>query len=242
MAAISALDIIKRALREIRVLGVGQPVSSNDEANAFARLNNILEAISLSDNKLYADTEEEQTLTAGQARYTVGSGGDFNTNRPLSLSNDIFIRTTGNSDYPVRLLTQDVYRFEKTKETTGRPRIMTYTPEFPLGKISLYPTPGDSTDVLHYRANVLLEQFATVTTTINFPPGYELGIITRLAIAMAPQKGKTVSAELAATHTDTWELIESKNASLNENQPARLDELAVLVGRRRTGNILTGTY
>jgi hypothetical protein len=245
MAAISARTLIEDALHEALVIGPGQDVNAGVEQRAFRRLNNMLEVLSLDDNKIYALTEESETLTAGTSRYTIGSGGDFDTSRPLSISaaaGDTFIRDANGSEYNVRVLSQERYRVEPNKENTGRPRIMTYTPEYPLGKISFYPEPNSSTDVIHFRSNTILTSFATLTTEVDFAPGYELATMLSLAVAISQQNGKAVTQELAASFTMAWDAIESKNASIKSLNPTRLDELALINRTGYGGNILTGWY
>jgi hypothetical protein len=242
--SITARQLIEDALHEIGVLGEGQSVYSGVEQRAFRRLNNMIQALSLDNKKIYVNTEDTQTLTAGTARYTIGSGGNFNTGRPLSIYNDAFIRDSGGTDYPLLFRTQDVYRLMLTKDTQSRPRFFSYTPEYPLGKISFFPTPNDSTDVFHYRANVLLTEFATLTTSVDFPPGYELAIMLSLAIGISAQNGKSVSPELVATTAAAWDAIESNNAVRDAMRPSRMDDLN-LMGRNWNyfnNNILTGTY
>ncbi len=239
MAAITARKIIEKALREIRVLGVGQPVNSEVETDAFLDLNNMLESWSLIPLRVFVETEETETLTSGTSRYTVGPGGDFDTNRPLAIMDDAFIRS-GTIDYPCRVLTQDVYRAQAVKATSARPRFLTYTPEFPLGKMSFWPEPNSSTDEVHYRARVLLDSFATLTTEVNFAPGYERAIIKNLAIEIAASKGKSVTVELLGVAGAALKAIEGQNAAPVE--PTRLGDLTRLTGVRSHGNILSGPF
>jgi len=242
MAAITARELIEKSLKDIRVLGVGQPVNSEVEQDCFLDLNNMLESWSLDNRKISAETEESETLTSGTARYTVGSGGDFATNRPIDVRDDAFIRDSGSIDHPVRIVTQDIYRSIASKPSSGRPRFATYTSEFPLGKFSFYPTPDDSTDVFHYRASALLTSFATLTTSVNFPPGYERAIIKNLGVEVASRMGKTVSAELIAVATVALDLIDKQNQLRIAMEPVKLDELSRMTGTRRVGNINEGPY
>ena len=233
MATITARNIIQKALKDIRVIpAIAGNVFSEVEQDAFLDLNNLLESWSLDNLLIFAETEESEALTAGTARYTVGSGGAFNTNRPIEIRNDAFIRDSGGTDHRVRLLTQNVYRQQAVKSSQARPRFMTYTPEFPLGKISLYPTPGEA-ETLNYRANVLLTSFASLTTSVNFATGYERAVIKNLAIEIAPRNGKAVSGELAAIARDALEKIRDQNSVPVE--PARLEELSRLTRTVRTG-------
>lgn len=240
MAAISAATIIQKALKELGVLGVGQPVNSEDQADAFLSLNNMLESWSLENLMISADVEEAETLTSGTASYTVGSGGDFNTNRPLGIRKDAFIRDSGGTDHLVEVLTMDVYRDQTTKTSSGRPDFLAYQPEFPLGKIYLYPTPNDSTDVLHYRARTLLDSFATVTTEVNFAPGYERAIITNLAIEIASMKRKNPRPSLIMVAEQSKRVI--KNQNVQPVQPVKLTELQQLTGNYPSRNIEEGPF
>lgn len=242
MATKTARDLIKATLKEIRVIGVGQSVNNEVEQDSFLALNNMIESWSLDNHKIVAETEESQSLTSGTSRYTVGSGGDFDTNRPIDILDDVYIEDSGGNSHSVRLVTQDVYRAMLVKTTSGRPRIISYTPEFPLGKISLYPTPNDSSDTLKYRAKVLLSSFATLTTSVNFYPGMERAIIKNLAIEIAPRNGKRVSNELILAASNALDLIDRQNALRKGMQPVRLDELSRLTKVRKTGNILEGPY
>lgn len=240
MATITAADIIKKAMKELGILGVGQPVNAEMEADAFLALNNMLESWSLENLMIPADVEEAETLTSAQAEYTVGSGGDFDTNRPLTIRDDVFIRDSGGTDYPVEVVTLDVYRDKSQKSTAGRPDFLALQPEFPLAVIYLYPTPDNSTDVLHYRASVLLHSFATTATSVNFAPGYERAIITNLAIEIASANRKDLRPSLVRVATESKQRIKSYNSE--PVQPVKFTELCSLFGSRRTGSIEEGPF
>jgi len=232
MATITARDIIKKALKEIRVLSSmgGQAVDAEVEDDAFVDLNNILEMWSLENLMVPAWTEETATLTASRADNTVGSGGQFANNYPLEISllkGDNFIRRD-NLDYPVDVITMDGYRAIRNKTIEGRPFQMALQPEHPLAKIFLYYTPSNSTDVLHYRARAELDSFSSVTDTVDIWIGYEKALISNLAVEIAPRNGKRaedIQITIAKAAADK-DRIERQNAApiprVRMNQLARL--------------------
>ena len=171
MAATTAIDLIKRSLQEIRVLAYGEPVPGDRSADALVRLNAFLESLSIEGLMIIADTEENFSLTTGTADYTWGTGGDIATARPLQIRDDAFIRS-GSTDYPVLYKTLNVYRKTWRKNTSARPRIFTYNPEYPLGKLYFFPTPSSTHD-FHVRTMKQLSSFALLTTSVNLAPGYE---------------------------------------------------------------------
>ena len=234
MGATTARKIIKKSLKKIGVIGVSGSVNAEFEKDTFDELNNMLELWSLEDLMVTADVLEEETLTSGTSVYTVGTGGTFSTNRPLDISRtpgDTFIRESSGTDHQVKVVTLDVYRQESTKTISGRPYFIAYHDEFPLGKIFVFPEANSSTDVLHYRAQVLLSSFATLTTSVNFPPGYEQAIINNLGVMAAPYFGKKNIDLLSALAAEGKKVIKSHNSE--PAVPVKLPELTILSNRNR---------
>ncbi len=65
-----------------------------------------------------------------------------------------------------------------------------------MGFINIYPSPLLAY-TLFWTSNQQLGQFATLSTTVSFPPGYEAAIVPNLSIRMAPYwRSAMVSAEV----------------------------------------------
>jgi len=183
-----------------------------------------------------ADVLESFSLVASQSEYTYGTGGDFDSARPIEIKDESFIRD-GSSDYPVRLYDLSVYRRRCSKSSGGRPEIMAYNPEYPLGKVFLWPTPS-STDPIHLRVAKTVAAFSDLTTNVNLQPGYSRAIISNLAIEISPNFGKKISQGLMALAMQAKQSIKSANSI-----PAKTSsnaELASLSGTGRGYNILSG--
>ena len=189
-----ARELIASALRLIGVLGPGETPSAEDANDALTVLNQLLESWSISGLLVWAPTEEIVTLTSGTAGYTWGTGGDIATARPVEIQ-EAFIRESG-IDYPVDIIDMDQYRLIGLKSTTGRPDRLAYTPEYPFGKIYLYPTP-DAAHALHTRTLKEITALTSLDTDISWPPGYERAIKYDLGADLAPEYGKSLDQVFA---------------------------------------------
>ena len=74
-------DLITGALQDLRVLQVGEVVSSNDASFALERLNDWINALATEGLTVYTNTRTIWTLSTATS-YTIGSGGAVNCARP----------------------------------------------------------------------------------------------------------------------------------------------------------------
>lgn len=235
---LSANDIINRAMMKARIISPGESVPASKLNQVYDELNDMIESWALEKLMVIADVLESFTFVVGQAEYTYGTGGDFDSARPIEIKNENFIRS-GGMDYPLPLHTLDVYRRQTSKTTEARPRIMAYNPAYPLGKLFFWPTPS-ATDAIHLRVAKTLTGFPSKTTKVNLEPGYSRAIISNLVIEISPNFGKRVSKELAVLANQAKMSI--KNANSIPTKPSTCPELVSLSENRRTGDILSGPW
>lgn len=228
MASASANTIIQRALVKLRVIRPGEAIPPGKAVQVYNELLDMLEQWSLDKLMLVADTLESFAMTIGQEEYTYGAGGDFNSVRPIGIRNETYI-LQGSTSYGVELKGLGLYRRISSKTTGSRPRIMAYNPEFPLGKVFLWPRPT-SEDSIHFRVAGAVTGFVDRTTSVAFEPGVRGAIIANLAMKVASSFGKKVSRELRNEAGDSKDLIKSVNAS--PIKPVRASDLrSMLQGR-----------
>lgn len=238
----TARTILNDAFEEIGVYPTsgGENLPNYLAQSGLRRMNRWIDSISNKDLYIYQQKEESLALTSGQASYTIGSGGDFDTVRPQKILDSAFIRNTaGTYDYPVKLISMSAYRRLRDKSVSTRPIFMAYNPTFPLGTIYLFRTP-DSARNLHLISLKQLNSFSDLDTDLTFPPGYERFMVTNVAITLASSRGRSVSPELASDARDAEENVKSRNAQ--QIEPIRLTELSQLSGHRSDFNILEGPY
>lgn len=184
--SLSALDIIKSALRLIGVLSSGANPTADEANDALMILNQMMDEWSLERLMTYSIQRQEFTLVASQRDYTLGSGGDFDVVRPSELEN-ITLVSYSNAvqplEIPLEQITEARWQDLQLKTLTGTMPIAVYQDKgFPFRTISFYPTPTVSylkTAIYWWKA---LGLFPDLNSKFSFPPGYFKALRYNLAV------------------------------------------------------------
>lgn len=191
--ATTALDIIKRALRSLNQLGIDEIPSTDMTADAFDSLNDMLAAWGNETLMVYHFTLENFPLVPGQAIYTMGTGGNFNTARPVTIQN-AYIRWN-QLDYPLQIVNTEQYDSIGFKTTPSQiPYLMQVDQQFPLTQLKLFPVPNDGTAQIFIESRKPFTQFTTLTDPVNLPDGYARALRYNLAIELVPEYGPPTPA------------------------------------------------
>jgi hypothetical protein len=210
----TVLDIIKASLRKVGGMSVGETLDSDRQSAALQALQSMLRSWSQMQILVHASTEESITLIAAKTSYTWGSGGDINSDRPHQIY-EAFVRDSGDTDYPVTIYTEGEFQRITSKSISGRPTVAYYKPSYPLGTLFLNPV-ADAIETLHvfcYKPFTETSSFGTVADTLALPVGYEEPVIYNLAIRLAPEVGRSVSAEVALIARSSYNMLVNLNAS-----------------------------
>jgi hypothetical protein len=225
----TAIDLITRALRTIGVYGSGETPSAEDAQDSLAALNEMIDSWSANRLYLYQIVTNEFSAVVGKSVYSVGVGGDFNMTRPTALTGaNYFIDPI---DYQMRETTNKAFADIPYKAALGIPEIFNYEPSFPLGSLSLWPTPGVA-GTIKIQSPQQLTQFPDLTTDVAFPPGYQKAIRMVLCVALCNEFNVPLSAQLSASANGAIKRIRRMNVSVP------LLDLHASAGNSR--NILTG--
>jgi len=230
----NARSIIKGSLRSIGKIGRGRDMTAEQAADGLELLNQLLASWKGEGLIEPFRTTEELTYSASQQSYTIGSGGDLDTVRPIQII-AAFHRDGAGSDHSVDFMTLQEYNSIHTKDISTYPCRMYYEPEYPLGRIYFDYKPG--TDLtLHLTSLKEITAFADLDTTITLPAEYDRFMRTHLAIETAPDYGHKVSQELVNA------AVESKANIKRLNSGNRYDTLVMDSGLSRgcSGNINSG--
>jgi hypothetical protein len=100
----TALQLVTSSLRKLGAVAAGEAPDADEQADALAALNQIVESWNLQGLALYRRENVAYSLVPSQQVYTIGSGANFNGARPITI-NGAFV-TRGGIDYPVEVLTQ----------------------------------------------------------------------------------------------------------------------------------------
>ena len=226
----TAQTIIDRAARLIGAVSSGESPTTDESADCLTALNAMVDSWNTDRLVIYALADVTKTLTSNDGSYTIGSGGDINTTRPLRIEG-AYVTDSG-TDVPVEVVDSNAWDSIPLKTTTANyPSLLYYEPAYPLGIVHLWPVPT-STDVLTLSVLSQLSSFATVGTSVSLPPGYERALAYNLAIEIAPEFGRPVPAEVAKIARDSLASIKRVN-----HKPPML-QIEFAEGRR--SNILIG--
>lgn len=182
----TAQTLIERAMRLIGAIEPGESPTTAELTDGLTALNAMIESWQTEKLVVYSLTDTSFTLAAGDASYTLGPSGDFNlTPRPFKLEN-CFIRAS-NIDYPVQLVDQERWYAIPDKTTSSEiPSMGYYEPTLPTGTLQLWPRP--TTDhSLHVVTWTPVSSFASLSTTVSLPQGYERAMAYNLAVEFAPE-------------------------------------------------------
>ena len=217
--AYTAQDIINASLRSLGVLAKGESPTANDSADALQALNIMIDNWSAKKLMGTASVRENFALTANKATYTIGTGGDFNTTKPFDITY-AFIRDGANVDTSLNIVTRQEYQSYEDKAIVAAPPLsLFYDPgetqqANQMGTINIYYAP-DSTQsyTLYIDSQKPFTEFANLTANVTFPASYYKAMKYGLAIELAPEYGKKLTADIKELFTDSIETLESVNSA-----------------------------
>jgi hypothetical protein len=162
-------------------------------------LNALMEAWSAEQATIYQIVNFQNALTGSQQTYTMGTGGNFNTTRPLKIERAGII-TPDTLRHDMKIIGAKDWAMIEEKSLTGRlPKVLYNDNAFPLANINLWPIPnatgGAPTIDLYVWQQ--MQQFVTIGDSFTMPPPYFRAIKYALAIELAPEYGSQAQAAAA---------------------------------------------
>jgi hypothetical protein len=206
----TALELISSSLRLANILGEGQTASADQGSNALEVLNDLLDALNVDSLALYQTTNDQVLTVPGQSLYTIGTGGNWTVDRPVQI-NSAYIDFNGVS-FPVAEVNQDEYNLITLKGMQGAfiPRFFLYLNTFPLGTLTLWPTPSQA---LTFTMSVdrVLANVPLLATSLTLPPGYKKMLRALLAVELCPEYGREPSPTLAKMARESLAAVKRSN-------------------------------
>lgn len=232
----TAQDIINSAYNAIGVATAN--ISAAQSAKALTILNNMLGIWGIDGLLVPYRTSENFPLVVGQSSYTIGSGGNFNTVRPLEVV-QAYIRDSSNIDYTLKPIDQRQYTEITNKTADRRPLRFYYDPQYTLG-ILYFDSEPIAVETLYLVSEKALTELAALSTTVALPDFYKEPLIYNLAIRIAIDETVTpdeATVALAAIGKNTIENYIGKNKL---HRVAKMDSM-LTHGNVKSSNIVTGT-
>ena len=227
MSSVVALDLITPAFQNLNVFQQGATIPAAMANDGLLRLNRMLGGWALQQFTIPATVGETFALVAGKGGpsnpYTIGIGGDFNTDRPpspayISAVGLLLGGTTPAIEIARNIYTRDAYQAIAIKELSNA--LFTglyYTPtkSGTLGVINLWPVPNTPIHSLVLYHDSPLVAFADLSTTsYNLPPGYEEALIYNLERRLATPYGRAMPADDLLLANAGMRLIKRSNVGM----------------------------
>lgn len=223
MAITSAADIVRLALKDAGVLGVGQTANAEDTNDVFDTLNSMLAQWSIK-RWLVFHLLDLSVVSTGAISYTVGPGGNIDTGsvqRPDRLEDGCFFRqlvsssTPNQIDYPLQILeSREDYSRISLKQLSTFPSYIFYDPAMPLGSIYPWPVPNPTYYEIHIAVKDQLQQFANLADTINLPNQYYAALRYNLGATIRPLYQMPPDPTLTALALTSLNIIRNSNAQV----------------------------
>jgi hypothetical protein len=232
----TARDLIKGSLRLIGSIAAGETPSASELSDALNSLNEMIASWSNDGYLIFSRHVEEFALTGGQQVYTIGSGGDFDTARPVRIIQVGAKESAGQTEIPISQYNVQEWSNIGLKSTQSTlPQGIYYNPSFPLGEISVWPVPSSAARLVLYTAKPLA-QIATADDVLSLPPGYLRALRYNLAVELADEYGKMVTQRIELIAAESKAVL----MRMNTDSVLMTSDAADLVMRSRTFNWLTG--
>ena len=197
----TANDIIDAAYRKIRI----NAPSGDADANAFEALNNMISAWGTR-FATPCNVRESFNLVVGTAEYTIGSGGNFDTARPMLINNAYLVNPDGHS-YPLQVISGVDYNRIGSKTQEGRPAKVYYINEYLLVKV-IFNKEADAVYTVHFDFIKNFTEFATIGTAVALPNEYKEALVYNLAIKLAEDNSVELAASVNRTAGNSLVLLE----------------------------------
>lgn len=203
-------DLVAGSMRLIGALDPHEAMDGQQALNALAVLNEIVEHLNL--EHLVNPTgvnRVDLVCTPGQQVHTIGaSGGNWTTPRPVAIDRAYVL--IGNGEFEISVADDQEWSDIPVKGISGIPQKLFYEPEFPLGKVYLWPKPALAYSIALWVWDSI-PTFTSLDQPVSLPPAYAKMMRYLLAVELAPEYSKTPSPLVMQIASETKAAIQRLN-------------------------------
>lgn len=182
----TATAIITKAYRDAQKLARGASLSSDQLTDGMEIMNDLINLWQTQGCKLFLETEETVTLTAGQQDYSFMTAGDVNISRPLEIKEAVYWDSSSNSRPLVKISREEWLRLPN-RTATGS--VNQYFPETLYDRLVLWLWNIPDATAAAGTVKVVLRNQATNVAAgsdnIRFPPEWAAALRWGLADELA---------------------------------------------------------
>jgi len=209
-------DLVTHALEDCGRLKPGGTPGTVESAVGLRTLNAMLDTWKTERLMVYAEVRTEFDIISGQQTYSIGTGANWDVERPerIERAEFIFTNTSPEVEVPVKILSPQEWAALTPKKLTNTIQTMLYyEPTVPNGTVTLWPKPTQNWKIAVWTWRTI-GQFASLATTINLPPGYQEAIEYNLAVKLADKYPDT--ARVSQVTVEAARSAKRKIKTMNE--------------------------
>jgi hypothetical protein len=236
--ATTAADQINGALRLIGRLAEGETPSAATAQDSLSALNQMIDSWNTERLSVFSTQDQVFTWLPNQIHRTLGPTGDFVGNRPILLDDSTYFKDPTNGiSFGIKIINQQQYDGIAVKTVTSTyPQVMWINMDYPNIDMYVYPVPTKALQ-WHFISVTELDQPASLSTSLTFPPGYLRAFKYNLACEIANEFGVEPPPNVARI------AMTSKRNLKRINNPDDIMSLPYsIVGTRQRFNIFAGNY
>jgi len=236
--ATTAADQINGALRLIGMLAEGETPSAATAQDSLAALNQMIDSWNTERLSIFSTQDQIFTWTPNQIHRTLGPTGNFVGNRPVLLDDSTYFKDPTNGiSFGIKIINQQQYDGIAVKTVTSTyPQVMWINMDYPNIDMYVYPVPTKALE-WHFISVTELDQPASLSTQLAFPPGYLRCFKYNLACEIANEFGVEPPPNVARI------AMTSKRNLKRINNPDDIMSLPYsIVATRQRFNIFAGNY
>lgn len=205
-------DILTDALLEIQVLDPTEQIDGTAAATALRTLNRMVESWANEDLMIVTKDRLTFSLVGGQQAYTIGVGGDFDTDYPVRPGQiDLVSVVVNGVEIPIDILNDEQWRDVTVKTTPSTfPRQMWANGNYPLNSLYFWPVPTTVNSLVMTVWGQIVA-FTSINDVVTLPAGYEEALVYNLAGRLAPSYGKEISPITASLALSSKSAIKKMN-------------------------------
>jgi hypothetical protein len=237
MSTFTAGDQINRAFRLLGVLAEGETPSSEMSQDGLMALNQMVDSWNTERLSIFSTQDQVFTWPASIISRTLGPTGDFVGNRPILLDDSTYFKAPNGVSYGIKFINQQQYNGIAVKTVTSTyPQVMWINMSFPDIEMYVYPRPTQDLE-FHFVSVEELNNPATLSTVLHYPPGYLRAFTYNLAMEIAPEFGVEPSPQVQRI------AMTSKRNLKRINNPDDVMSIPyALVSTRQRFNVYAGNY
>jgi hypothetical protein len=188
----TALDIIQGALGLTNAVASDQILTNDEVSDSLSVFNDLIEDWNTQNLAVYGQANQTFNTVAGQATYTIGTGGNWAAERPERINDPAYSVVNGASQ-PCLSMTQAEYNLITVKtQQQPFPYRYLYVNEYPLGLITLWPIPSGVIPIT-FSMDRIMTQISSANAAISFPMGYAKAFKYALGVELSPFFGKRMT-------------------------------------------------